>query len=118
MARLAASAFAQGTVGFANNSSELVRQWTSASDSTLMTVPVGGAHLELLTALNDTAFSSLGALTAGGFSPNYTTLAGFLAANPGWADIGTTGVGPAAGRFNGGNVNLQPAITGGAPAED
>jgi hypothetical protein len=114
---LAASAFAQGTVGFANNSAGLIRQWTSSSDSTLISVPVGGAQVQLLTAPAGTAFTSLGSLTGTGFAANYTTLAAFLGANPGWTEISKTGIGPAAGRFNGGNVTLQTAVAGGANAE-
>jgi hypothetical protein len=103
-------AFAQGTVVFANNDSGLVKQW---SYTTLIPVPVGGGHVELLAAPAGTAFIPL--LFPGG-PVNFSTLAAFLAANPGWAAIATTGVEPAAGRFNGGVVTL-PTGAPGANAE-
>ena len=34
-------AFAQGLVGFINNTAGLVRQWTSPSDPTVIPIPVG-----------------------------------------------------------------------------
>jgi hypothetical protein len=75
-------AFAQGTVAFINNPVGLVRQWTSATDSTLISTPVGGAHVELLAAPAGTAFTPFGSLSALGFAWNFNSLAGFLAANP------------------------------------
>jgi hypothetical protein len=108
--------FAQGTVGFINYTAGLVRQWTSPSDPTLISVPVSGAHVELFTAPNDTSLTPIGGPYVGGFYWNFSTLAGFLAANPGWSDIATTGIQPVAGRFNGGIVSLL-GIPGGATAE-
>ncbi len=107
-------AFAQGTVLFANNSSGLVRQWTSPTDPTLISVPVGGARLELLAAPVGTAFVPLVSSPFGGV--NFSTLASFLAANPGWAEVATTGITLVAGRFNGGTVTL-PNVAPGANAE-
>jgi hypothetical protein len=110
-------AFAQGLVGFINNSAGLVREW-SPLDGTWIPVPTGGGFVELLTAPAGTAFNSLGTLTGSGFALNYPTLAAFLGANPGWANIATVGFNtPAAGRFNGGIVTLQSAIPGNANAE-
>jgi hypothetical protein len=37
--------FAQGTVDFVNFTTGLVQQWTSASDPTLASVPVGGGYV-------------------------------------------------------------------------
>ena len=110
-------AFAQGTVGFVNNSSGYVMQPTSSTDPTLIRVPVGGAQVELLAAPAGTPFIPFVQLSFGGFVLNFTSLEGFLAANPGWADIATTGFNtPAAGRFNGGTVTLTN-VAGGADAE-
>ena len=110
-------AFAQGTVGFANNDFELVKQFMSATDATLVTVPAGAAHVELLTAPNGTAFTPLGTLCSFGFYLNFRSMADFLAANPGWAAIATTAIEGEAGRFDGGTVTLQSTIAGGATAE-
>jgi hypothetical protein len=114
---LASAAFAQGLVGFINNSAGLVREWTTATDPTLISVPVGGGHVELLTAPAGTAFNSLGSLSGVGFTATYTSMSAFLNANPSWAEISTTGLTPVAGRFNGGTATLQAAIAGGANAE-
>jgi hypothetical protein len=119
---LAASVFAQGTVGFINNSAGLAKQWTSLTDPTLISVPVGGGEMELLVAPAGSSLTPLGALSASGFAPNFTTLAGFLAANTGWEAINAasgsayTGITPVAGRFNGGGVAL-PGVAGGLNAE-
>src|SRR5208283_569328 len=96
-------AFAQGTVGFINDAAGLV-QWSCASDPTLLAVPVGGGHVELLTAPDGTSLTPLGMLGPGYFVPSFATLEGFLAANPNWSAIATTGIGPVAGMFDGGNV--------------
>jgi PEP-CTERM motif len=110
-------AFAQGSVTFINGTAGLVKQWASLTDLTLISVPVGGGYVELLTAPANTAFTPLGSLSASGLAPAFATLSDFLKANPGWADIKTTGISPVAGRFNGGNVTLQSTIPGGAIAE-
>ena len=110
-------AFAQGTVVFNNNASGWAMQQTSMFDSTLIRVPAGGGQVELLTAPANTPFTPIGFYnTVGGFHPYYYTMAGFLAANPGWSAIATTGIAPVAGVFNGGIVTL-PGIAGGANAE-
>jgi len=113
---MTASVFGQGTVGFINNTSGLIKQWTSASDTTVISAPVGGAQVELFTAAAGTAFNPFGVLTAGGFSANYGSLAAFLAANPGWSALSTTGITPVAGRFNGGTQTLT-GVAGGLNAE-
>jgi hypothetical protein len=114
---LASAAFAQGLVGFINNSAGYVTQWTSSTDPTLMRVPANSGMVELLTAPANTPFAALGTLTGSGYALNYPTLEAFLGANPGWADIATVGfTTPAAGRFNGGTVTL-PNVAGGANAE-
>ena len=42
-------AFAQGTVVLGNQTG-LIKQWTSATDSTLISVPKGGGYVELFAA--------------------------------------------------------------------
>jgi hypothetical protein len=78
--------FAQGSVNL-NNRSGLVQRWTSAYDSTLAPVPVGGGYVQLVAAPVGTALPGpLGVYEGSfGFLPGYSSLAGFLAANPGWA---------------------------------
>ena len=99
-------AFAQGTVRFQNNASGWVRQWTSSSDPTLISVPVGGGSVELIAAPPGTALR---------FQPvvSFSSLAGFLAANPGWEGVATTGITTIPGYFNGGNVTINGIPAGG-----
>ena len=113
-------ACAQGTVVFANNDSEPVKQWTSLMDNTLIPAPVGGGQVMLFTATNGTPLNPLFTVCPGdGYTyASNNTLASFLAANPGWwivAQVGFTL--PAAGSFDGGTVVLQSSIAGGATAE-
>ena len=77
--------FAQGTVVLQNQTG-LVQQWTSSYDSTLVPVPVGGGYVQLIAAPVGTALPAPLGVYAGssGFLPGYSSLAGFLAANPGW----------------------------------
>jgi hypothetical protein len=108
---LAVSAFAQGTVVFNNSGSSLVKQWTSATDNTLFSVPKSGGSVELFYAAPGTAYSSL--LNGANKAPNYTTLAGFLAGNAGWTAGPITSILPiAAGQFNGGTVTLTGIAAG------
>jgi hypothetical protein len=122
--------FAQGTVDFHNNSTGLVQQWTSSSDPTLAPVPVGGGYVELIAAPVGTALQPLGVYEGGsGFLPGYSSLAGFLAANPGWvvpssfpygrpAPQVPAPIGGAPGRFNGGTMFIPPPTNlGGADAD-
>ena len=74
-------AFAQGTVVLGNQTG-LVKQWTSATDNTLISVPKGGGYVELIAAPIGTALVNPLFPVYGGF--NYSSIAGFLAANPGW----------------------------------
>ena len=114
---MATGALAQGTV-ILQNQTGLVRQWASWSDSTPISVPKNGAFIELIAAPTGTALSTpLGSHNASGFNPNYSSLSGFLAANPGWAVAG--GVYPiafGAGLFNSGTVTINN-IAEGANAE-
>lgn len=101
---LATSVFAQGTVGFSNGTG-LVKQWTSATDSTLINVPKGGGFVQLGWAPTGTAYTPWNASL---------TPAAWLAANPGWKLEGTP-VGfttPAAGKFNGGSLTLAGVTPG------
>jgi hypothetical protein len=92
---LAASAFAQGTVILGNLTSGYVKQWTSASDPTLINVPKDGGYVELIAAPTTATLVNPLFTAAGGF--NYSSIAGFMAANPGWglpsnaAGVGTPG---------------------------
>jgi len=113
---LAVSAFAQGTITMGNLSTTTVKKWTSATDSTLVNVPLtatSGAYVQFLAAPTGTSLTPLGTLGAGGFTASYTTLASFLAANPLWNAYTTTGISPAAGRFQGGTVTVTPLSPGG-----
>jgi len=99
---VAASAFAQGTVNFANNSSTLVKLPDGTS------VPKDQGYVQLLWAPSGTA------ATAWNPSQNLTA---WLAANPGWNAIATS-IKPmvGAGRFSGGGITV-PTATPGAPIQ-
>ena len=107
-------AFTQGTVVLQNQTG-LVRQWASITDLTLIPVPKGGGYVELMSAAPGTPLANAN-LT------QFSSLAGFLAANPGWSlpAAGSSptpaiiGFGP--GLFNGGTLILN-GIAGGANAE-
>jgi len=92
VAALASSAFAQGTVTL-NNQTGLVKQWTSASDQTAISVPKSTGYVQLIAApTSAAALTALFTPVTGGLQPNYSSLAGFLAANPQWAlPAGTAG---------------------------
>jgi len=121
--------FAQGTVVF-QNVTGLVKQWTSASDSSLAPVPVGGGYVQLVaTATGNPLLHPLGVYSGrSGFLPGYSSLATFLAANPGWVDPYSdpypngspspqvpTSIYGAAGVFNGGTMDTP--VPGGAEAD-
>jgi len=107
---------AQGAVQFANSSANLVQRWTSANDSSLTPVPVGGGYVQLIAAPKGTPLPAPLGVYAGsfGFVPGYSSLAGFLAANPGWAvpyhdpPGATAPIGGAPGRFIGGTMIIDP----------
>lgn len=111
-------AFAQGTVIFENQTG-LVKQWTSVSDSTLVRVPVGGGYVQLIAAPEGTPFTNpLGIYERiyglYGFQLQYSSLSGFVAANPGWVAVAPpTGMNLAAGVFDGGNVTINDIAAGG-----
>jgi hypothetical protein len=118
--------FAQGTVQFANSSASLVQRWTSADDSSLTPVPVGGGYVQLIAAPKGTPLPApLGVYEgSSGFVPAFSSLAGFLAANPGW-DVAwpyspgallPAPISGAPGRFNGG-TGLIPPLAHGADAD-
>jgi hypothetical protein len=75
--------FAQGTVVF-NNRTGLVRQRTSAYDSTLAPVPVGGGYVQLIAAPTGTPLPAPLNVYAGssGFLLGHSSLAGFLGITP------------------------------------
>lgn len=103
---LAASAFAQGTVSFVNNSASIVKAGTDLASA--VAIPANGGYVQLLWAPSGTAATPY---TAG-------SLTDWLAANPGWAaiDASIKAVGPAAGRFNAGAITV-PTATPGAPIQ-
>jgi len=105
MATYATSALGQGILTFANNTG-LVKQWTSAADSTLISVPKGGGFVQLFWAAGGTAYTPWTASLSG---------SQWAAANTGWtlgSAVGFTT--PAAGKFNGGNLTLSPLANIGA----
>ena len=107
-------AFAQGTVALQNQTG-LVKQWTSLTDQTLIPVPKNGGYVELMSAPVGTALANPNLLL-------FSSLAAFLAANPGWSlpDPGSSPtpaiIGFGAGLFNSGTLILH-GIPGGANAE-
>jgi len=117
--------YAQGTVAFANTSTALVQQWTSLSDTAPAPVPIGGGYVELIAAPAGTALQPLGVYAgSSGFLPAYSSLAGFLAANPGWVVPYSSPYGNPApqdpspiilapGRFNGDVMTIYPLNPGG-----
>lgn len=105
-------AFAQGTVAFENNSAGLVTEYP--------TPPPGPASIfsvELIAAPHGTSLPNpLGTYVPQDllqyFIPNYSSLAGFLVANPGWVVVATTGSAVAGGLFNGGVVTINNIAAG------
>jgi hypothetical protein len=103
--------FAQGTVSIGNQTG-LVQRWTGAYDSTLVPVPKGGGYVQLIAATKgNPLLHPLGVYEgSSGFLPGYSSLAGFLAANPGWAvAFGTFNPGPVGfvpGAFANGNATI------------
>jgi len=105
LASYATSSFGQGTVVFAN-STGLVKQWTTPSDSTLIPVPKGGGMVELVWAPAGAAFTAW---------DGKSTAAAWLASNPAFSIAGVP-VGfttPAAGKFNGGTLTLTGQLAAG-----
>ncbi len=77
--------FAQGTVVLENQTNGLVKQWTSFSDQTLISVPESGGYVQLIAApIGFPLAEPLVGLTPFGANRNFTSLAAFLGANPGW----------------------------------
>jgi hypothetical protein len=104
-------AFAQGRVVFQNQTG-LVAQWTSIYDSTPISVPVGGGHVQLIAAPQGTALPNALLFPPGTGMIKYSSLLAFLADNPGWAAAATTAITGLAGRFNGGTVTISNIIEG------
>jgi hypothetical protein len=110
-------AFAQGTVGFNNSLAGLVKQWTSATDPTLIGVPTNGGYVQLIAAPKGTPLPNpLFTVTMGGNYANYSSVSSFLSANPGWAAaVKNSGAVPApirglAGAFNGGTYTINNIV--------
>jgi hypothetical protein len=110
---MASGALAQGTV-ILQNGTGLVKQWTSPSDSTLISVPKNGGFIELIAAPVGTPLWGQAVI--------YSSLAGYLGANPGWAAaVNNSGAAPtpialAPGLFSGGTYTINN-IAEGANAE-
>jgi len=114
--------FAQGTVGFQNGPTGLVKQWSGDYDSSLTPVPVGGGYVQLIaTPKGNPLLHPLGVYEgSSGFLPAYSSLAGFLAANPGWGValpymsyfLSPAPISGAPGRFNGGPGFIAPLASG------
>ncbi len=87
---LVASAYAQGTLNFANNASTVVktRTWTTDPPS-LINMPVGGGRVELLWAAVGTTDLNL------------------------FSSVAITGFTTAPGRFSGGTVTIPTPVAGG-----
>jgi len=107
MAACATSAFGQGILTFANNNAGLIKKWTSATDSTLVSVPSGGGQVALFWAAAGAAYTPWTSSMSG---------AAFIAANsPAWKLEAAAGFNPLlAGRFNSGNLTLSPLANIGA----
>src|SRR5664279_4368898 len=106
-------AFAQGTVIFQNNSAGLVTAYPA--------LPKSGASVELIAAPHGTSLPNpLGTYVPQDmllhFIPDYSSLSGFLAANPGWVSVATTGIAVSAGLFSGGEQTIA-SIAPGANAD-
>ena len=107
-------ASAQGTVVFENQTG-LVQQWTSTYDWTPTPVPVGGGYVQLISTFKGNALNNPfgGYAGSSGFVPGYSSLVGFLVANPGWAAQAPVPISDAPGIFSGGIVTIFPTDAGG-----
>lgn len=103
---VAASAFAQGTVNFANNGTTLVKAGADAASA--VAVPVNGGYVQFLWAPSGTA--------AGAYTGQ--SLTAWLGANTAWKAVDTSikAIGPTAGRFLGVSLNI-PTTPAGAPIQ-
>lgn len=119
---LAVSVFAQGTITIDNQTGR-VKQWTSATDSTLKNVPAGGGFVELVAAPSGASLASaLGTYDAKGFTPTFSSLSAFLAANTaaGWQIPAAQGGNPIvpiaglAGAFSGPIATIGNISAGGS----
>ena len=110
-------AFAQGTIAVANGAFSLVQKSPADGGTAIPAVAAGGGMVEFLAAADGAPFKPLGTLGvfAGdvGFAVTYSTLASYLAANPGWNAYSPAIIGPVAGRFNAGTVTVNPLAPGG-----
>lgn len=81
-------AMAQGDI-VANNQTGQVKQWTSRSNPTLISVPKSGGSVQIIAAPVGTPLPHplLTVFESGEASLNYSTFASFLTANPGWEPI-------------------------------
>jgi hypothetical protein len=99
------SAFAQGTITFANNAATQVRFGATGSYSNGVAAPINLSSVEFLWAAQGTP-----ALPYAGGS-----LTAWLSANPGWEAIAASFrvIGPTVGRFNAGVITANTTVPGG-----
>jgi hypothetical protein len=108
--------FAQGSIRVANSASALVMKVLPPGDIGEESVAVNGGMVQFFAAADGTAFNPLGALVTTpyrGFALNYSSLAGFLAANSGWNAYNSANIARLPGRFDAGTVIVAPLAAGG-----
>ena len=89
VAALTTSVFGQGTIT-ALNLTGLVKKWTTADSSVAVNLPRSGGYVQIFGAPSGSPLNSLftpaaGSTPSGKLFANYTSLSGFLTANPAWA---------------------------------
>ena len=110
LASYAASSFGQGTVSFINGNNGLVKQWTTPTDPTLISVAKGAGMVQFCWAPSGAAFTAWDGKVA---------QSEWLSANPAWSLAGSpvSMNTPAAGKFNGGTLTLTPLTPAGGPVD-
>lgn len=94
-----------------------MKQWTSATDPTLISVPTTGRLVQLIAAPKGTPLPNpLFTTSMGGNYANYSSVSSFLAANPGWASaVNSSGAAPTpiqglVGIFIGGTYTINNIV--------
>lgn len=109
LAAYATSAVAQGTLGFNNSSTTLVK-YNDPATSTLVSVPKNSGFVQIYYAPSGTAYVPW----TGSLTPS-----AWLSANAGWTLGDMTPIAPVAGRFNGGigGITTLNGVAKGASAD-